>query len=156
MHTTRRTRIGRLTAVVLAGSLLLAFLPDGALARSSDTRERWMMKRETNETRLLHQMPRLDLNDRLSDLARQHSIAMANQGSLFHTADPATSYLRGVDWRTWGENVGVSGGTVADLHKAFMRSAPHRANILNRDFRHVAIGAVRVDGTLWVTVFFYG
>lgn len=156
MQTTERTRIGRLATVVLVGSLLLALLPDGAMARSTASRERWLVKRETNESRLLHQMPLLDLDARLSDLARQHSLAMANRGSLFHTADPAATYLRGVDWHTWGENVGVTGGTVADLQKAFMRSSPHRANILNREFRHVAIGAVRVDGTLWVTVFFYG
>jgi uncharacterized protein YkwD len=41
------------------------------------------------------------------------------------------------------------------MEAAFMASAPHRANILHRTFRHVAIGAVRVDGALWVTVFFY-
>jgi uncharacterized protein YkwD len=37
-----------------------------------------------------------------------------------------------------------------------MNSPSHRANILNRRFRHVAVGTVRRDGTLWVTVFFYG
>ena len=42
------------------------------------------------------------------------------------------------------------------MQQAFMDSPPHRGNILNREFRQVAIGTVRVDGTLWVTVFFYG
>ena len=37
-----------------------------------------------------------------------------------------------------------------------MDSPPHRGNILNRAFHQVAIGSVRVDGTLWVTVFFFG
>jgi uncharacterized protein YkwD len=41
------------------------------------------------------------------------------------------------------------------MEAAFMASAPHRANILHSTFHHVAIGAVRVDGALWVTVFFY-
>jgi len=45
---------------------------------------------------------------------------------------------------------------VADIESAFMASLPHRQNILNKTFRHVAIGAVRVDGVLWVTVFFWG
>jgi len=50
----------------------------------------------------------------------------------------------------------VSGGTIVDVEKAFMASPEHRANILNSCFKHVAIGATRVDGVLWVTVFFYG
>jgi uncharacterized protein YkwD len=53
--------------------------------------------------------------------------------------------------------VGVTGGTVARLEQAFMNSDLHRANILNRGFRRVAVGAFRdADGLLWVTVFFYG
>jgi uncharacterized protein YkwD len=81
---------------------------------------------------------------------------MAQEHSLFHTTNPSSVYLKGVNWHYWGENVGVTGGTVADLESAFMASLPHRQNILNKTFRHVAIGAVRVDGVLWVTVFFYG
>ena len=37
-----------------------------------------------------------------------------------------------------------------------MDSPIHREHILNRAFSQVAIGSVRVDDTLWVTVFFYG
>ena len=92
----------------------------------------------------------------LSRIARHHSLKMAEQQSLFHTTNPSSVYLKGISWHYWGENVGVTGGTVGDLESAFMASLPHRHNILNRTFRHVAIGAVRVDGVLWVTVFFYG
>ena len=82
---------------------------------------------------------------------------MANKGSLFHTSNPAAYYLKGVQWNTWGENVGVTGGTVAELQRAFMHSDLHRANILNRGFRRVAVGTYRdADGLLWVTIFFYG
>ena len=58
---------------------------------------------------------------------------------------------------TMGENilVGPANMSVAQMEGAWMNSAPHRANILHSTFRHVAIGAVRVDGVLWVTVFFY-
>jgi uncharacterized protein YkwD len=82
---------------------------------------------------------------------------MANKGSIFHTADPAGRYLDGVNWSTWGENVGVTGGTIGDLQQAFMDSPPHRANILNKEFHRVALGTYRdADGLLWVTVFLYG
>ena len=151
---TTRSRLGRRCAVAILAILLIGTLASTATA--GNYRERWLMKRETNETRLYHHVRRLDLHERLSDLARKHSLKMAHTGDLFHTANPSSYYLRGIRWSTWGENVGVTGGTVRDLQKAFMHSPPHRANILNRGFRHVAIGAVRVDGALWVTVFFYG
>ena len=80
---------------------------------------------------------------------------MSRSGTLFHTSN-VDVYLHGMTWHTWGENVGYTPQDVASLQQAFMDSPPHRENILNRAFTHVAIGSVRVDGTLWVTVFFYG
>ncbi|HET9672371.1 MAG TPA: CAP domain-containing protein, partial [Actinomycetota bacterium] len=78
---------------------------------------------------------------------------------IFHT--PAhvirNRYLDGVSWSIWGENVGVTPGTVADLQSAFMTSELHRANILNYRFRRVAVGTYRDDaGLLWVTIVFWG
>jgi hypothetical protein len=37
-----------------------------------------------------------------------------------------------------------------------MDSEPHRHNVLEPGFRRVAIGTVRADGVLWVTLFFCG
>ena len=52
-------------------------------------------------------------------------------------------------------HAGVSAATLAA--KAWMRSAPHRANILNRSFNAVGIGYWRgPDGRLWVCVDFGG
>ena len=96
------------------------------------------------------------INRAMSKVAAQHSDWMARTGHLRHTTDPAAAYLKGMSWHCWGENIAVSGGTIADVEKAFMASPEHRANILNSCFKHVAIGATRVDGVLWVTVFFYG
>jgi uncharacterized protein YkwD len=80
---------------------------------------------------------------------------MAAAGDLFHTTD-VTPYLAGIDWHRWGENVGYTPGSIDGLQQAFMDSEPHRHNVLEPDFRRVAIGTVRVDGVLWVTLFFYG
>ena len=80
---------------------------------------------------------------------------MARRGYLFHTHD-VSLYLHGVTWHVWGENIGYSAGSVAHLESMFMHSPVHRANILNRGFTHVAVGAIHRDGVLWVTVFFYG
>jgi uncharacterized protein YkwD len=96
------------------------------------------------------------INRTMSKIALRHSRWMASSDKLVHTSNPAAAYLKGMSWHCWGENIAVSGGTIADVEKAFMASPEHRANILNSCFKHVAIGATRVDGVLWVTVFFYG
>jgi uncharacterized protein YkwD len=117
------------------------------------------MYHATNNSRVNHGVRRVDIHWQISKLARQHSIAMANRGSIFHTSSSVIqgTYLKGIDWSTWGENVGITTGSVSDLQQAFMQSPGHRANILNQRFRRVALGTYRDDdGYLWVTVFFYG
>ena len=115
----------------------------------------WQLFKLTNASRGRFGLPSLQLNRQMSLVARKHSEAMARAGELFHTSD-VDVYLHGIDWHAWGENVGYTPGDVASIQTAFMHSAPHRENILSHSFRHVAIGTVRVGGTLWVTVFFYG
>jgi uncharacterized protein YkwD len=149
-------RIGRLIALAAIVAALVGLLPGAAVGAGTAIPERRAMLHATNTSRDRHAVSDVRMNRELSRLARRHSAAMARRGTLFHTSDPASVYLRGVRWHYWGENVGVTPGTVSDLEQAFMASVPHRENILNRSYRRVAIGAVRVDGVLWVTVFFYG
>jgi uncharacterized protein YkwD len=151
-----RTTVVRMALIAALGGAILGALPTGAHgATSTSLRPRHRMFLATNHSRTNHDLRRVMLNREMSALARKHSLAMANANELFHTGDPSKYYLKGIKWHYWGENVGVTGGTVGDLESAFMASTPHRANILHTTFRHVAIGAVRVDGALWVTVFFY-
>ncbi|MCL1592882.1 MAG: CAP domain-containing protein [Actinomycetia bacterium] len=86
----------------------------------------------------------------LTDDARAQSAAMAAKGSIYHNPG-----LAGVTsgWQKLGENVGV-GFDVNMLHKAFMDSAGHRANILG-DFNYIGVG-VKVDdaGLMWATMIF--
>ena len=142
-----------LVAVLVTG---LSSLVSPAASASTVT-PRARMYHATNNSRLNNGVHRVDIHWTMSRLARRHSIAMANKGYIFHTANPSAFYLDGVHWATWGENVGVTGGTVSSIQNAFMQSTGHRANILNQRFRRVALGTYRDDaGLLWVTVFFYG
>jgi uncharacterized protein YkwD len=84
----------------------------------------------------------------LTHVADHHSWVMANDRSLFHNlALPHRVW----NWTDLGENVG-EGPAETDVHRAFMHSAPHRANILEPAYRQVGIGVV-VDrhGRVWVT-----
>ena len=147
----RRIFVG--VAIVLASALTLSIAQ--APPANATVGLRNEMFRATNSSRSAHDKHGLDLDAKLSAKARRHSIAMANADVLFHTSDVSV-YLRGVSWSRWGENVGRTTEDISTLQKAFMHSKDHRTNILNGGFTHVAIGAVRRDGTLWVTVFFYG
>jgi uncharacterized protein YkwD len=150
-------RLGRFlatVAVVATLSTTVAAVP--AHAGPGRWADRHSMYQATNSSRGRFGRSGVWINRAMSQVALQHSEWMARTGHLRHTTDPAAAYLKGMSWHCWGENIAVSGGSAADVEKAFMASPEHRANILNSCFRHVAIGATRVDGVLWVTVFFYG
>jgi uncharacterized protein YkwD len=153
--TRTRTFTARIAVVAVAMISLSALVPTSVQATTLTPRTR--MYRATNNTRVDYGVPRVGIHDVMSKLALRHSIAMANKGYIFHTANPAGYYLKGTSWRTWGENVGVTSSTVWSIQHAFMNSPPHRSNILNRAFHRVAVGTYRdANGFLWVTVFFYG
>lgn len=147
----RRTRIA--AVLLLCLSLLLSGIAtDHARAGNAATRRAEMFQL-TNEARDDKSRDALKLDARLSRYAVKHSREMARMGYLFHTEDLAAR-LKG-DWSMGGENVGV-GSSLTDLQAAFMGSKPHRRNILRAGYDHTAIGVVQSDGTLWVTVIFYG
>ena len=146
-----------LTRIALVATFLTAFTALAPSAHAATPRAR--MYQVTNGSRLNNGVNKVGIHYTMSKLAHRHSIAMANRGYIFHTSRSAIqgTYLKGINWSTWGENVGVTGGTVAGIEQAFMKSPDHRANILNRGFHRVALGTYRdAKGYLWVTVFFYG
>lgn len=104
------------------------------------------LTRLTNHARIIRDISPLDRGWRLNRFARAHSRRMASEGRIFHSHGPSCAY--------WGENVGVTAGTMRSLHRAFMRSPAHRANVLNPDFRRIGVGLVRSGGFKWVTLEF--
>ena len=137
--------------------LLAAVLVSSGIAITpahAGTRLRSQIVQLTNDDRADKDRSALELDLQLSRYAKKHSQDMADAGEIFHTDDLAAK-LKGNDWSAGGENVGI-GPNLQDLEAVFMASTPHRQNILNREFDHVAIGVVESDGNFWVTVIFYG
>lgn len=90
--------------------------------------------------------------------ARTHSQFMADGGcpdgaNICHSTEAQLKKAAGSGWSKIGENVG-RGGSVDSLHKAFMNSAGHKANILDKAWTHVGIGTVYANDKLYVTVVF--
>ena len=143
------------TAQVLGLTLTLSVVL-GALAPEAVAG--WAPRRDMhslmNGARSNHGAGALDRVWVLRRMADRHSREMAQAGRIFHTVNLGTR-LRVVSWNVAGENVGA-GVRIKTLFEAFMDSAPHRANILNRDFRRVGIGVYRDDGILWITLIFVG
>ena len=151
----------KLLTAMAAGALLVALISANstpAIAGIGDNQcyrfesaERHF-KRRINRARVNAGKVRLKLDPELGRVARVHAQAMARKGYIYHQSH---SQLGGrvTRWVTLGENVGV-GSTVRSLHRAFMNSPGHRANVLYSSFRNVGVGTTKRHGRLWVTVVF--
>jgi uncharacterized protein YkwD len=145
-HNVRRfTLLTLLTAALLAA---LTGLVGVAPASATTSREARMITK-INTARANHGLPPLHVSGDLSAAARTHSAAMAGSSVLFHTSTLSSLCC----WRVIAENVG-DGSTLWRVHRAFMHSAPHRANILNSRVGQVGVGVVSSGGQLWVTEIF--
>jgi uncharacterized protein YkwD len=150
-----RRRWSAAIALLVAGLLLIGLAPARSEA-AARTGRRMHLVGLTNEDREARHRHDLGFAAVLSHYAKHHSRAMARRGYIFHsTQEQLLHALDGYDWSIGGENVGV-GGSLESLEDAFMASKPHRENILRKAFDHVAVGIVRRNDALWVTVIFYG
>jgi uncharacterized protein YkwD len=140
--------------VLVTGLLVLG--AGAGTATGEDLSPRRTMLALTNNDRATHDRRELGFATRLSRYAKAHSQAMADEGYIFHsTGDQLRKALEGYDWALGGENIGV-GGSLKSLEDAFMASDPHRKNILRKVYDHAAVGIVRQDDRIWITVIFYG
>lgn len=154
-HRSGRGTLVAAIALLMAGLLVVGTAPERADARER-TGRRVKMVNLTNDDRREHDRRALGFETRVSRYAKDHSQAMARKGYIFHSTEAQLQRALGdIDWSIGGENVGV-GGSLESLEDAFMASKLHRQNILRKSFDHMAVGIVREDGALWITVIFYG
>jgi uncharacterized protein YkwD len=148
-------RLKGLPALLVSG-LLLFGAAGGAAVGDEKLGPRRHMLALTNDDRTNHDRDRLTFARRLARYAKAHSQAMADDGYIYHsTGDQLRRALDGYEWELGGENVGV-GGSLESLEDAFMASTDHRKNILRKVYDHAAVGIVRADDRIWITVIFYG
>jgi uncharacterized protein YkwD len=141
--------------LVSAPSASAAGACDAANASASQASKRALVRATLcvlNAERARHKLRPLRLNRKLSRAAQRHSRAMAQRNFFSHNSLSGasfvdrirrTGYLSGA--RSWsvGENIAYGSGsrsTPRAIGKAWMNSAPHRANILSSSFRAIGIG----------------
>jgi hypothetical protein len=140
----------RLLALVAFALSLVAMAAPAHAASGPDAGAEARFVSLTNGARAGAGLGGLAVSDDLVALARQHSIEMANSGSIYHTSDLGS---RVGGWTTIAENVG-RGSNPDVVHNALMSSAPHRANILDARFSQIGVGVAWNGPTLYVTEIF--
>jgi uncharacterized protein YkwD len=140
---------------------LLAPAPAGATALSAAETS---ILSEVNRTRAAHGLPALRVDTRLQRAARAHSVDMLRRNYFSHGAFARRLQRFGVRGARLGENLAWGYGPRAHpgaIVGSWLRSPPHRANLLRPGFRRIGLAAPRgrfagLDGALVVTADFAG
>jgi uncharacterized protein YkwD len=148
-HTPRRLVAALLTTLALVLSALVTGAAAASPASAANSLEA-SFTAKLNGARASRGIPRLATRSALVQVARAQARRMAGSNRLYHNPRLTSDVT---NWRWVGENVGY-GPSVTSVHVAFMNSPAHRANILDRDYTEVGIGAVVVNGRVWVAEVF--
>jgi len=142
----------RVAALATAFALVLAALLTGAVTArpAGATNVEDTFTDRLNNARSSRGIPQLTTRAHLVAVAREQAARMASRNTLYHNPN-LTSDVN--NWRWVGENVGY-GPDALTVHVAFMNSPAHKANILDRDYSEVGIGAVVSNGRVWVAEVF--
>ncbi len=124
MPTRTRLAASGLVAVLVAALLGVSLVVAPAASASAGS-----FVSLINSERSARGLPGLESSGSLASVAAAWSRQMASSGDLAHNPS-LTSQVSG--WRFVGENVG-HGPDAGAIHQAFMDSAAHRDNILDRD-----------------------
>lgn len=158
----RETRRGHRRATILTLTFVTIVVLGTMFSPAAEAGYRQRVLRMVNAARDNHDLHLVTIDLSLTRKAMRHTRRMIADNAIY---DPRnlTRILRGEPWTTVGASNAGCAGTLRGLHKAFMRSAEHRANILNRDVRRIGIGVVKDDTRnacgrhwFWETQLFYG
>lgn len=105
----------------------------------------------TNSSRASYGLRAYAVRSDLTAVARRQAYRMASQRRMYHNPNLGSEVS---GWQAVGENVG-RGWDVASIHRAFMSSSSHRANILSTRFTEIGVGVARAsNGEIFVSEVF--
>jgi len=140
----------RLAAVAMVG-IMLCWAAYGQTAAVRAERE---LLASVNQARRAQGLSPLRWDESLAVAARRHAGVMAERRSAQHgfEGEPGLSARvkqAGAHFSWLSENV-TQGPSPEFIHTQFMKSPPHRANILDRDMDSIGVGVVEQRGQLFV------
>jgi len=145
-----RRRLLMFVVIVLSLCLVVSSAAYGGGSCYWHSKQDRLLAKKTNSARAHADVRKLSLDPHLSRVAKRQARAMARRRTLYHTPSLGSKVTR---WRSLGENVGYA-SSVKRVHRAFMGSSLHKANILKSSFRHVGVGVKKKGGYVWSAVVF--
>lgn len=158
MKTSLRPRIPR-PGFLLALLFLLGPVADVSRVEAATSYQRALLKLHNQDRAKRNRKP-LRLSAPLNRAATKYARVMNANNHFSHTG-PAPGFSRfdarikaecATCFTTMGENIAAGQKTPAQVHRAWMNSRGHRANILNPRFRSVGFGRAG-SKPYWVTNF---
>jgi len=143
--TPRRRRVLTSLAVVVA-----VVMASGLLTACETTEaDRLAVIDQVNASRAANGLPALREHATLDQKADAWAARLRDECNIFHSklSDGAPP-----EWRKLGENVG-RGGSIEQVHTAYLNSPGHRANILDESYTAMGAGAVWGECNGYRTVF---
>jgi uncharacterized protein YkwD len=143
----------RIRTRLAATAMVATMLCWSAHSQTSTVRAERDLVASINQARRAQGLPALRWDETLAAAARRHAEVMAEHGSAQHGFEGEPSLSARVKQAgarfTWlSENV-TQGPTPDFIHTQFMKSPPHRANILDRDMDSIGVGVVEQGGQLF-------
>jgi len=136
-------------------SIILLLMATAAFAQSGLSPDESRLLTLVNEERKKAGLPKLQWDSHLAESARRHTQKLVDHQDLSHqfSGEPPLSErvgATGLRFNSVAENVGMA-ATIDEIHKGFMDSPPHRANILSPKYNSVGFGITLNQGELFVT-----
>ena len=128
-----------------------------AVAQTLSPQQEFLFE-ETNQARAEQRLPPLQWDNALAQAAQAHAEWLAQKGQLSHQypgeADlTARAAQAGAHFQTIAENIAL-GPDAKVIQNQWMKSPPHRANILDPDLNAVGFAVVERGGSLYAVADF--
>ena len=141
----------RILVLLAIWSLPLTFSSAAAHAQAKGPAE--VLFAAANRERVARGLMPLEWSSTLAEAARLHAVRMANRNTLSHQlpgeASPADRASQaGARFSALAENV-AEGPAAEDIHRQWMKSPPHRANLLDPHLDSIGIAVAERKGTLF-------
>ncbi len=142
-------KLATLLAALSTAFLTFSLLP----AHAQDTGSAQSLFESANHERAVQGLAPLKWSATLATAARQHAVRMAAQNTLSHQlpGEPGMAERAsqvGARFSSLAENV-AEGPSAQSIHQQWMKSPPHRANLLDAQLDSVGIAVAERDGVLF-------
>lgn len=147
-------RLAKAAVPIVAALISIALgFPQIARAQASPGSAEQALFESANRERAARGLPVLRWDNGLAKAARQHALRMVEHNALSHQFAeepdlPGRVRQFGANFAALAENV-ADGPSATDLHKQWMQSPPHRANLLDPKLNSLGVAVEDRDGQLF-------